>query len=61
MSSERDVTRIVRSWLDDGVTRLGPQYDVRKAAVSAPRNRHCSWPSCQPARSMPPLSPRVAK
>ena len=46
MSSERDVTLIVRSWLDDGVTRLPDRVlDAVLDQVPATRQRRARWPA----------------
>jgi hypothetical protein len=46
MSTERDVTGIVRSWLDDGVTRLPDRVlDAVLDEVPATRQRRALWPA----------------
>jgi hypothetical protein len=46
MSADRDVTRIVRSWLDEGVTRLPDRVlDAVLDQVPATRQRRALWPA----------------
>ena len=53
MSSDRDVTRIVRSWLDEGVTALPDRVlDTVLDRVPATPQRRAWWP----ARRFPPMN-----
>ncbi len=46
MSSDRDTTRIVRSWLEDGVTQLPDRVlDAVLDQVPATRQRRANWPA----------------
>ena len=46
MSADRDVTRIVRSWLDEGVTALPDRVlDAVLDQVPATRQRRAWWPA----------------
>ena len=46
MSTERDVTRIVRSWLEEGVTTLPDRVlDTVLDQIPATRQRRAWWPA----------------
>ena len=56
MSTERDVTRIVRSWLEEGVTALPDRVlDAVLDQVPATRQRRAWWP----ARRLPQMNTRI--
>jgi hypothetical protein len=53
VSTERDVTRIVRSWMDEGVTQLPDRVlDLVLDQIPATPQRHASWL----ARRFPPMN-----
>ncbi len=53
MSTDRDVTRIVRSWLEEGVTALPDRVlDAVLDQVPATRQRRAWWP----ARRLPQMN-----
>ena len=54
MSTDRDTTRIVRSWLEEGVTELPDRVlDSVLDQVPATPQRHATW---WPARRFPLMS-----
>jgi hypothetical protein len=56
VSADRDVTRIVRSWLEEGVTTLPDRVlDAVLDQVPATRQRRAWWP----ARRLPPMNTQI--
>ena len=61
MSTERDVTRIVRSWLEEGVTALPDRVlDAVLDQVPATHQRRAWWPARRLREMNTPLRIAVA-